>query len=81
MINITGEIALGEAADILDELVEIVDGWGEVTEEYGGYAIKILEGDKLPWSKICSLLLSINHEIWIERRGKDMYIVSKPIAD
>ncbi|MEM0482696.1 MAG: hypothetical protein QXM16_07430 [Nitrososphaerota archaeon] len=74
-------MGLEKSVDVLEELRRIVDGWGEVEEEYGGYAIKIIEGGKLPWSKICSLLLSINHEVWVERRGKDMYIVSKPIAD
>ncbi|GBC71908.1 hypothetical protein HRbin02_01697 [Candidatus Calditenuaceae archaeon HR02] len=69
------------AVDVLDELRRLVDGWGEVVEEYGGYAIKIVNGARLPWSKICELLLGINHEIWVERRGHDMYIVSKPATD
>ncbi len=59
----------------------VVDGWGEVQEEYGGYAIKVVNGAKLPWSRVCELLLRINHEVWIERRGEDIYIVSKPVAD
>lgn len=71
----------GKSVNPLDELRVLVNGYGEIEEEYGGYAIKVVDGYRFPWSKICSLLVGLNHEVWIERRGEHLYVVSKPLAD
>lgn len=67
--------------DILEELRHLVDGNGEVLEEYGGFAIRILDERRFPWPEVCQYLLRLSHEVWIERRGDGLYLVSKPSVD
>ncbi|MCS7146233.1 MAG: hypothetical protein RMJ28_02070 [Nitrososphaerota archaeon] len=61
--------------------MKAVQGYGEIVEEYGGYAIRIIDGARFPWSKVCTLLLGADHEVWIEKRNGDLYIITKPITD
>jgi len=58
------------AEDLWEKIRDVVGGSGEVLEEYGGYAIWIVSGDRFPWSRVCRLLLNIGHEVWIEKRGE-----------
>ncbi len=74
-------IVTKESSDILSELKRLVGAYGEILEEYGGFAIKIIDERKFPWPDVCQLLLRLNHEVWIERRGDGLYMVSKPVTD
>ncbi|MEM0445158.1 MAG: hypothetical protein QXO86_07510 [Nitrososphaerota archaeon] len=76
-----GEESREFSVDVLERLRELVGESAEIEEEYGGYAIRIREETLFPWSKVCGLLIGLNHEVWIERRGEHLYVVSKPIAD
>jgi len=49
-----------------------------VSSLYGGFEIVVNNPSKLKWHKIFSLLLELDHEVWVKRKDGKLAIVSKP---
>ncbi len=60
---------------------DMVRDTGEVSEELGGFLIKVINQNNFPWANVFRYLLSLNHEVWVEIRDEELYIVSCPWAD
>lgn len=67
--------------DVETKLKEIIGDAGEVTLQYGGYRIVILDKHRFPWSQVVELVLDNRYEMWLGRDDKHLYICCKPISD
>lgn len=75
------KVASATVQDPLITVKGIVRDTGEVTEELGGFLIKVKDRKNFPWADICRYLLSLNHDVWMEMREGELYIVTSPKAD
>ncbi len=60
---------------------DIIEEFGKVMEEYGGYRIEVLNHKMFPWADVFRLLLRLGHEVWIDTDCEKLFIVSKPKPD
>lgn len=60
---------------------EIIKDAGDVAEELGGFLIRIVNEKKFPWIEVCRYLLSLNHDVWMETRDGELYIITSPKTD
>lgn len=44
---------------------------GIVTEDYGGYEIKVRDNERFPWADVFFLLLDSGFQIWIDKYDDD----------
>jgi DNA repair exonuclease SbcCD ATPase subunit len=67
--------------DVETKLKEIIGDSGEVTLQYGGYRIIILDKYRFPWSQVVELVLDNHYEMWLGKDDKHLFICCKPISD
>jgi septal ring factor EnvC (AmiA/AmiB activator) len=67
--------------DVETKLKEIIGDSGEVTLQYGGYRIIILDKQRFPWSQVVELVLDNNYEMWLGKDDKQLFICCKPVSD
>lgn len=67
--------------DVETKLKEIVGETAEVSLQYGGYRIVILDKHRFPWSAVVELLLDNHYEAWLGKENKHIFICCKPISD
>ena len=67
--------------DVETKLREILGDTGEVTLQYGGYRIVILDKHRFPWTQVVELVLDNHYEMWLGKDDKHLYICCKPISD
>lgn len=67
--------------DVETKLEEIIGDSGEVTLQYGGYRIIILDKYRFPWSQVVELVLDNHYEMWLGKDDKHLFICCKPICD
>ena len=63
-----------------DSLKKIIRDTGQVTVEYGGFAIKILDHRRFPWYKVFDILVE-HFDVWIEKKDQCVIIVTKQKID
>ena len=64
--------------DFLTRIENIINETGCVVSLYGGFKITVQDSTNFPWSKLLTLLVELDHEIWIEKESKYLVIKSKP---
>jgi TolA-binding protein len=67
--------------DVETKLKEIIGDTAEVTLQYGGYRIVILDKHRFPWSQVVELMLDNHFEMWLGKEDKRLYICCKPISE
>lgn len=67
--------------DVEIKLKELIGETGEVTLQYGGYRIVILDKHRFPWGPVADLVLDNHYEVWLGKDEKHLYICCKPISD
>ena len=61
-----------------EQLKKIVSESGEVSSVYGRFKIMIIDPSLFPWHQVFNQLIEIGQEVWINKRGDQIYINSKP---
>ncbi len=67
--------------DVETKLKELIGDTGEVTLQYGGYRIVILDKHRFPWCQVIELVLDNHFEMWLGKDNKHLYICCKPISE
>ena len=67
--------------DVETKLKEIIGDTGEVTLQYGGYRILILDKHRFPWSQVVELVLDNHFETWLGKENKHLYMCCKPTSE
>ncbi|WP_316504251.1 hypothetical protein [Nitrosopumilus sp.] len=59
-------------------LKKIIGSTANIVENYGGFEITVTDDKKFPWIAVFSLLLDSGFQIWIDRKGSHIQVMSKP---
>ena len=67
--------------DVERKLKEMIGDSGEVSLQYGGYRIVILDKHRFPWGQVVELMLDNHFEVWLGKENKHLHICCKPISE
>jgi len=64
--------------DLEERLVKTVSEAGEVSPVLGGFKIRVIDPSLFAWYDVFVQLIENGQEIWINKRGSQLYVNSKP---
>ena len=64
--------------DYLSRLKAIIEEHGDIKSVYGGFEITVRDSFNFPWNKVLTLLVDLDHEVWIEKEEDYLIIKTKP---
>ena len=60
------------------KLIELIGSTGKVIEDYGGYEIIVTDNKEFPWFDVFNMLVESGFQIWIDKKGDQIQLMSKP---
>jgi hypothetical protein len=64
--------------DVANELRFLIGETGVVTDQMGGYKIKIFHTRAFPWDEVFKTLVYRDFQAWVTHHKADLFIEAKP---